>query len=267
MPLPLYFRGPKAGLPNRGRMCAHSSTEPSAVSARCEANARHRSDGYCAAMPSAPAKPEPWRAPSPLPTACHTHRIRLRSWRPSDAPAMLEALSVDRPSFLPWLPWTATDNRTVEECKASIARFEARNATIDPAPTDYVLAILEAGSDKVLGGTGLHRMAHAMHEAEIGYWMRADRRRQGLCSEAVAALVAWAFRSPAEGGWGLRRIHIRCAALNGPSAVIPKRLGFVHEATLRQDRWVDGSGWDDTLVFGMLHEEWRGEPMGFAIER
>ena len=48
---------------------------------------------------------------------------------------------------------------------------------------------------------------------------------------------------------------------------MPERLGFVHEATLRKERWVDGLGWDDTLVFGMLREEWRGEPAGFRVDR
>ena len=93
------------------------------------------------------------------------------------------------------------------------------------------------------------------------------RRRIRRCREAVSAHVTWAFRSPIEGGWGLRRIHIRCASLNAASRQVPQRLGFVHEATLRKERWVDGLGWDYTLVFGMLRDEWRGEPAGFTIDR
>jgi RimJ/RimL family protein N-acetyltransferase len=155
---------------------------------------------------------------------------------------MLQALSVDRPGFLPWLPWTATDNRTVEECGAAIERQRLKRERLDPPADDFTIAISDARSGDVLGGTGLHRIIHGAHEAEIGYWMRADRRRQGLCQEAVAALVTWAFRSPSEGGWGLRRIHIRCASLNAASRQVPQRLGFVHEATLRKERWVDGLG-------------------------
>jgi hypothetical protein len=33
------------------------------------------------------------------------------------------------------------------------------------------------------------------------------------------------------------------------------------------ERWVDGLGWDDTLVFGMLRDEWRGAPAGLTIDR
>lgn len=217
-------------------------------------------------MPPVNASRAPWAAPEPLPEGCRTPRVRLRYWETQDAPAMLDALSVDRQSFLPWLPWVKVDNRSVDECAASIERFRATRTRADPPPTDYVIAIFDPLSGEAIGGTGLHRITHATHEAEIGYWVRADCRRQGLCREAVAALVTWAFRDPLQGGWGLRRIHIRCAALNVPSQLVPKRLGFVHEATLRQERWVDGSGWDDTLVFGMLRDEWRGEPGGFAVE-
>jgi len=192
--------------------------------------------------------------------------VLLRYWQPADAAAMFEALSIDRSSFLPWLPFVENDNRTVEECGAAIERFRGERERIDPPAVDFVIAIFDAPSGEVVGSTGVTRIVRAAHEGEIGYWIRADRRRQGLCQEAVAALVTWAFRTPADGGWGLRRIHIRCAGRNVPSATVPRRLGFVHEATLRKDRWVNGIGWDDTLVFGMLRDEWRGEPSGFAID-
>ena len=209
--------------------------------------------------------PAPWAAPTPLPAGCRTSRLALRYWQPQDAPAMLEALTIDRESFLPWLPWTLTDNRTVEQCLDAIERHRGKRERTDAPPDDVVVAIMDAKTGDALGGTGLHRMVHAYHEAEIGYWMRSDRRRQGLCTEAVAALVTWAFLPQDQGGWGLRRIHIRCAALNVASSAVPRRLGFVHEATLRKERWVPGSGWDDTLVFGMLHDEWRAAPAGFAV--
>ncbi|MFO0782111.1 MAG: GNAT family protein [Phycisphaerales bacterium] len=211
--------------------------------------------------------PAPWTAPQPLPTGCRTSRLSLCYWQLEDAPAMLAALTIDRESFLPWLPWTLTDNRTVEQCCAAIERQREKRERADGQPEDVVVAIFDAMTGDALGGTGLHRMVHAYHEAEIGYWMRADRRRQGFCTEAVAALVTWAFMPQDQGGWGLRRIHIRCAALNVPSSAVPRRLGFAHEATLRKERWVPGHGWDDTLVFGMLREEWRAAPAGFAVNQ
>jgi ribosomal-protein-serine acetyltransferase len=163
---------------------------------------------------------------------------------------MFAALEIDRPSFLPWLPWVGIDNRSVAECTYQIERFR-RNRNLHPLP-EVVLGIFDRTSGEVVGGTGLHDIHPAPAQAEVGYWIRADLRNRGLCTEAVGGLVEWCLAPPADGGWGLRRLEIRCAASNVASARVPRKLGLVEEARLRQHRWVDGVGWDDTLVFGVI---------------
>ncbi|MBX3404436.1 MAG: GNAT family N-acetyltransferase [Phycisphaeraceae bacterium] len=202
------------------------------------------------------AAPAPWRAPDPLPGSFDTARLTLRFWKPPDAAAMLAAIDIDRGAFLPWLPWVREDNRTVEECASAIERQRGKRERTDPPADDFTIAIFERASGAVIGGTGLHRVNHAAHEAEIGYWVRADRRREGLCAEAVAGLITWAFARAEAGGWGLRRIHIRCAGGNEASQRVPTKLGLRMEGRLRKDRWVDGRGWDDTLIWGVLVGEW-----------
>ncbi len=198
----------------------------------------------------------PWVPPAPLPRGIEHGRISLRYWEPSDAQAMLEALNYQRESFLPWLPWTITENQTVEACANAIERQREKRERADPPADDFTLGVFERESNKVLGGTGLHRVVASAHEGEIGYWMRADRRREGLCAEAVALLISWAFTEQANGGWGLRRMHIRCASRNTSSRQVPAKLGLRAEAVLKQERWVPTIGWDDTLVWGVLRDEW-----------
>lgn len=169
---------------------------------------------------------------------------------------MLEALNVDRESYLPWLPWVRVDNRTEEECAAAIERMRQRRERTDPAPDDFTLGIFDRSTGGVVGGTGLHRILHNWHEAEIGYWIRPDLRRRGLCAEAVGGLIDWAFRPLGEGGWGLRRLHIRCAGSNDSSIRVPQSLGLRQEGRLVQERWTEGIGWDDTLVWGVCAGEW-----------
>jgi ribosomal-protein-serine acetyltransferase len=172
---------------------------------------------------------------------------------------MLSALDADRTSFLPWLHWVSNDNRTSQECASSIERQREKRERIDPPADDFTLGVFDRNSGLALGGTGLHRLNLASHEAEIGYWIRADRRRSGLCTEAVAGLISWAFTPQSRGGWGLRRLHIRCASSNHASRRVPQKLNLRHEATLVADRWVDSIGWDDTLVWGVLVHEWNIE--------
>jgi RimJ/RimL family protein N-acetyltransferase len=200
--------------------------------------------------------PSPWLPPSPLPAAFATDRLLLRSWQPTDAAGMLAAIESGRDRLLPWLPWAAVDNRNIAQCTAAIERMRRNWERTEPPPDDFTLAIIERDSAVPLGGTGLHRINADRHEAEIGYWVRPDRHGQGICTDAVAALISWAFRPQSAGGWGLRRIHIRCAGGNFASQRVPRKLGLREEGRHAKERWVDGRGWDDTLVWGVLADEW-----------
>lgn len=174
---------------------------------------------------------------------------------------MFAAIESDRASLHPWLPWAMTDNRTVYECTFQIERFKRERERTSPPADNFVLGIFDRRTGEVIGGTGLHRVVHATHQAEIGYWVRADRRRQGLCTEAVAGLLTWAFAPQSGGGWGLRRIEIFCAGSNAASQRVPRKLGLRQEVHKRADRWVPGIGWDDTLRWGVLAHEWNpGSP-------
>lgn len=182
--------------------------------------------------------------------------LTLRFWEASDALALFDSIDADRASFLPWLPWVKTDNRSVKDCLTTIDRMFARRTRMEPAADDFTLGIFDARTGEALGGTGLHRIVHSAHEGEIGYWVRPDRRGEGICGRAVAALLSWAFTAQGDGGWGLRRVHVRCAASNVASQRVPRKLGLREEARLVQERWVDTIGWDDTLVWGVLEQEW-----------
>ena len=198
--------------------------------------------------------PPPWSPPPALPARWDTERLTARYWEPGDAPGLFAALEVDRASFLPWLPWVRTGNRDIGECLASIERFRATRS--DPSSGDYVIGLFDRRTGVPVGGTGYHRIDFSSHTAEVGYWVRADRRREGLCTEAVAGLLTWAFTPQHAGGWGFRRIVIFGAGANEPSRRVAERLGLRREVCAPAARWTDGLGWDDTIGWGVLAEEW-----------
>jgi ribosomal-protein-serine acetyltransferase len=199
-------------------------------------------------------RPPLWTAPRPFPSRRETPRLVLRAWEPEDAASMLAALDVDRSSFAPWLPWVAADNRTLVECIFQIERMRREREA--GADTNFVIAMIDRATGEAVGGTGLHRIERENAQAEIGYWVRPDRRGQGLCAEGVAHLISWAFEDPRAGGWGLRRIEIYCAGANAASQRVPRTLGLRQEVTRRRARFTPGIGWDDTLGWGVLREEW-----------
>jgi ribosomal-protein-serine acetyltransferase len=199
-------------------------------------------------------RPPLWTAPRPFPNGRKTPRLILRAWEPEDAAAMLAGLDAGRASFAPWLPWVEVDNRTLVECIFQIERMRREREA--GADTNFVIAMIDRQTGAAVGGTGLHRIERESHQAEIGYWVRPDRRGEGLCTEAVAHLISWAFEPAAAGGWGLRRIEIACAAANLASQRVPRKLGMRQEVTRRAARFVPGVGWDDTLGWGVVREEW-----------
>src|ERR1043165_7916686 len=189
--------------------------------------------------------PKAWTPPSPLPERLDTPRLTLRYWQTSDAPAMHAAIEASRPTLLPWMVWALNDNRTVEECIFHIEKF--RRAREQPAggADSFAMAIFDRarGGGEPVGGTGFHRLKFDLHQAEIGYWVRADRRRQGPCTEAGRHPISWGFRPQSDGGWGFRRIEIFCAADNEASRGVPTKIGLTREYHGRQVRWREAHGW------------------------
>lgn len=194
-------------------------------------------------------KPARWEIPQPLPSNLQTPRMNIRWWVADDAPAMLAAINADRTAMKPWLDWADTDNRTLAECHYNIERYRRTREKGDSL--DFALGLFDRKTGDPVGGTGYHRIDADTHQAEIGYWIRADRQRTGLATEATAAMITWGFQV-----WGFRRIEIRCAADNTASRRVPEKLGLRCEMHLKQHRWVEGVGYTDTLGFAALAEEW-----------
>lgn len=200
-------------------------------------------------MTSVPT-PTPWRKPDPLPDpVAETARLVIRAYRPEDARALFEAVEASREALLPWLPWARDGNRTVEICRDLIHDFTRRSNQVEA--DDFVLATFDRNSGALVGGTGFHRIDPDAACAEIGYWVHAEHRRRGICREATAALITAGFRD-----WGFRRIKISCAADNAGSVAVIDRLQLRMEACERDERFVEGLGYMDSLTYAVLREEW-----------
>ncbi len=62
----------------------------------------------------------------------------------------------------------------------------------------------------------------------------------------------------------VRRVEIHCDPDNQRSAAVPRKLGYTHEATLRQ-RSLTGEGEPrDTMIWSLLAEEYPGSPAAAA---
>lgn len=146
--------------------------------------------------------------------------------------------------------WADREPETVEEVIAKLRRFRH---SFD-ADEDWIYGIFDAKTGEVAGGSGLHRRA-GPGGLEIGYWVHAERTRQGIATEVAAALTRIAFEIHR-----MRWTEIRCAVSNVASAGVPKKLGYELEATLKQRVEVRRGVYEDVLVFSLFRDAYDTSP-------
>lgn len=112
-------------------------------------------------------------------------------------------------------------------------------------------AFTPTGDDHAIGSGCLWNFDPGFRTAEVGYELHPSYWNQGLMTEAVSAIVDFAFRD-----LGFHRIEANPFAENVASVKLLEKLGFKEEGRLRErhffrDRYLD------QLYFGILREEWR----------
>ena len=182
----------------------------------------------------------------PLELPLTTDRLRLRSYRDSDAEAHLPIYSREDVSrFLLQDPWTA------EVAESEIAKRLPRTG-LETESRALALVIETAdGLDslegsRVIGDIALWLEDGRDEKAEIGWILDPAASGHGFATEAAIAVLNVAFDH-----YGLHRVFAQMDSRNTASANLARRIGMREEAHLRKDWWSKGE-WTDTLIFGML---------------
>jgi RimJ/RimL family protein N-acetyltransferase len=132
--------------------------------------------------------------------------LRLRPWRPADAPAVERACQ--DPGLRPWAG-------------------EARHFVTELAPamladgTAVPLGIFDARSGELLGSSDLRALDPRHKTAELGYWSAPWARGRRVTERASRALLSWGFER-----LGLVRADWKATVGNHASRLTGLRLGF-----------------------------------------
>ena len=178
-----------------------------------------------------------------------TARTVIRCYDPADAPLLKAAVDANLDHLRPWMPWAQAEPTSLAAKVALLRRFRGQ-FDLDE---DYIYGIFSSDEGELLGGTGLHTRV-GDRARETGYWIAAKHEGQGLVTEVVSALAKTGFTHE-----DLVRIEIRCDPANVRSAAVPRRLGFVHEATLR-DRVIGGAV-RDQMVWTLFRDAYASGPL------
>jgi RimJ/RimL family protein N-acetyltransferase len=185
-----------------------------------------------------------------------TQRLVVRCWDPKDAALIQEAAAASKEHLLPFMPWAVNEPQTVEQKVDLTRRFRG----LFDRGEDYVYGIFNQDESRALGGTGLHTRLNG-NALEIGYWLHKDFINQGLVTESTAALTKVGFEL-----YHLDRMEIHCSIENLASASIPRKLGYVHEATRRRLAYAHGNS-SDSMIWTLFADEYPNTPSAAAVIR
>jgi RimJ/RimL family protein N-acetyltransferase len=173
-----------------------------------------------------------------------TERLILREFVEEDWRDVLAYQS--DPRYLEYYPWSERSAEDVQEFVRRQIELQSQRPRIK-----FQLVLVLKSEDKLIGNCGIRMDTPEAHQADIGYELSPQYWGQGYATEAAQALVEYGFTQ-----LNLHRIWSWCIADNSRSVRVLEKLGMRQEGRLRENEFFKGRWWD-TLVFGILEDEWR----------
>jgi RimJ/RimL family protein N-acetyltransferase len=169
--------------------------------------------------------------------------VRLRPWRETDVPALLEAFRD---------PWFQRFSDWAPETEADALAYLAEQEPARRRGEQIDFAWVEPHDDDVvLGGGSLNNVTLDLGRAAIGYWLAPHARGRGVTTHAVRLIAEWAFSD-----LRIARLELTCGPDNHASQRVAERCGFTREGVLRSHLPFKGSR-RDTVVYSLLPGELR----------
>jgi ribosomal-protein-serine acetyltransferase len=149
--------------------------------------------------------------------------IAVRPYQLGDAQRVFEAISESLADVTPWLRDLGSV-RSITEVEAFIAA-QPENWTKGIA---YNFAITDLEGSDILGGCGLTQV-HPNHRfANLYYWVRSSRTREGVASRTTRLAARFGLETV-----GLQRIEIVVEVTNTASLRVAEKAGAHREGILR----------------------------------
>lgn len=173
-----------------------------------------------------------------------TERLLLREFTESDWSAVLAYHSA--PGYQRFYPEVG---RTEKDARAFVDRFVQWQR--EEPRSKYQWAVVLRRRDQLIGNCGIRKSEPDVSEAEIGCELAPEHWGRGYPAEVGHLLLRFGFTE-----LGLHRIHAHCLAANTAAVYWAEKLGMREEGRLRENVCIRGR-WCDTLVYGILEQEWK----------
>ena len=174
-----------------------------------------------------------------------TERLILRPFEGSDLDDVLSYYSL--PEVQRYLDWKARDR---SEAKSAFAAMRKQTRLTRPGDI-LTLAVVRKNDGAVMGHVSVRWTDATAGQGEIRFAIGPTYRRQGYASEAVKAVMSYAFEH-----YRLHRIFAVTAGANEASSRLLTSIGMRLEAHYREHALFMGE-WDEELHFAVLAREWQ----------
>ena len=159
--------------------------------------------------------------------------------------------AASRDFLVPWEPSWPDDALSLAAFRRRLRQLgtEWRN------DQGYGFFIFRRDGEQLLGGVNLSHLRRGVAQtASVGYWMGEAHANQGAMSEAMLALLPYAFDR-----LGLHRVEAACLPTNKPSRALLAKLGFREEGYAVRYLKINGS-WQDHVLHSLLVEDFKRGP-------
>ena len=171
-------------------------------------------------------------------------KVFLRAPTIADYPQWVALRSESRQFLAPWEPIWPVDELSRLGYRRRIKRYqrEIREGT------GYPFFVFSADETVLLGGLTLsHVQRGVTQSASIGYWMGYCHARRGYMTDAVRAVIGFAFDT-----LRLHRLEAACLPHNAASVRLLEKTGFAREGYARSYLCIDGR-WQDHLLYAVVN--------------
>ncbi|MEL6297601.1 MAG: GNAT family protein [Pseudomonadota bacterium] len=175
-----------------------------------------------------------------------TERLWLRPPVMADYAAWADIRARSKDHLTPWEPaWT--ENELTRWAFRRRLRIHQRDQRED---LGYAFFIFSARDNHLVGGLTLSNVRRGVTQAAaLGYWVGAPYARRGLMTEAVRAVIPFAFD-----GLELHRLEAACLPNNLGSIKVLENNGFQREGLARKYLKINAA-WQDHILFSLLCDE------------
>jgi ribosomal-protein-serine acetyltransferase len=167
--------------------------------------------------------------------------VGIRRFRPHDGPLHFAAARESIDELSTWMVWCRTDY-SLQDSEAFIS---AQDAEWEQGG-QYSFVVFDVKDGAFLGSVGLSQINRAHKFANLGYWVRRSRTRQGVASTAVRLIAQFGLRQ-----LGFNRLEIVIAAGNKPSQRVAEKAGAKREGVLR-DRLILHAKAHDAIMYSLV---------------